>query len=171
MICIFVVPYNLYKSYESYKMYNFRIKYSVKAEVSQIFSLFSLFLFFFYPSFSLIFFFFSFFSFPLFFFLNYFFFFLWFYALNKTPLQKTGCLNNPYFFTGCSSIQFFYSPLFPKHSLYDTCVTYGTTCHSIGHHQVFSTQTLPREIEYFPRGDKYPMHVPLPVYLDYLQPV
>ena len=38
---------------------------------------------------------------------------LFFYALNKTPLGETGCLTSPYFFTGCSNIKFFDSPLSP----------------------------------------------------------
>ena len=42
--------------------------------------------------------------------------------------------------------------------------------HAIGY-QVFPKQPLPREAEDFLRGGKYPKDVPLPTYLDYLQPV
>ena len=96
---------------------------------------------------------------------------------NKTHLEETGCLSNPYFLlTGSSSIQFFNSPPFPTQSvrlplvtypsLCGTCMTYRTLCHAIGH-QVLSTQPLPREVEDFPRGDKYFKHVPPPTYLSY----
>ena len=54
-------------------------------------------------------------------------------------------------------------------SLCSTCVTYGTLCHAIGH-QVLHTQPLPREVEDFPRGDRYFKHVPLLTYLIYLSP-
>ena len=94
------------------------------------------------------------------------------FSLNKTPLGETGCLSNPYFLlTGSSGIQFFDSPPFPTQSvrlplatypsLCSTCVTYRTLCHAIGH------QPLPREVEDFPRGDKYFKHVPPPTYLIY----
>ena len=102
------------------------------------------------------------------------------FSLNKTPLGETGCLSNPYFLlTGSSGIQFFDSPPFPTQSvrlplvtypsLCSTCVTYRTLCHAIGH-QVLSTQPLPRELEDFPRGDKYSKHVPPPTYLIYFSP-
>ena len=102
------------------------------------------------------------------------------FSLNKTSLGETGCLSNPYFLlTGSSSIQFFDSPLFPTQSvrlplvtypwLCNTCVTYRTLCHAIGH-QVLSTQPLPREVEVFPRVDKHFKHVPPPTYLIYFSP-
>ena len=99
------------------------------------------------------------------------------FNLNKTPLGEIGCLSNPYFLlTGCLGIQFFDSPPFPTQSvrlplvtypsLCSTCVTYRMPCHAIGHH-VLPTQPLPREVEDFPRGDKYFKHVPLLTYLIY----
>ena len=95
--------------------------------------------------------------------------------LNKTPLGETGCLSNPYFLlTDCLGIQFFDSfpfstqsvrlPLVTYSSLYSTYVTYRTLCHAIGH-QVLPTQPLPREVEDFPRGEKYFKRVPPPTYL------
>ena len=98
----------------------------------------------------------------------------------KTALGETGSLSNPYcLLTGSSSIQFFNSHPFPTQSvrlplvtypsLCSTCVTYRTLCHAIGH-QVFPTQPLPREVEDFPRGDKYFKHVPPPTYLIYFPP-
>ena len=45
-------------------------------------------------------------------------------------------------------------PLVTYPSLSSTCVTYRTLCHAIGH-QVLPTQPLPREVEDFPRADKY----------------
>ena len=54
-------------------------------------------------------------------------------------------------------------------SLCSTCVTYRTLCHALGH-QVLPTQSLPREAEDFPRGDKYFKHVPPPTYLIYFTP-
>ena len=78
-------------------------------------------------------------------------------SLNKTPLGETGCLSNPFFLlTGSSGIQFFDS----------ICVTFRTLCHAIGH-QVLPTQPLPREVEDFPRGDKYFKHVLPPTQLIY----
>ena len=105
------------------------------------------------------------------------------FNLNKTPLVETGCLSNPLFLlTGCLGIQFFDSPPPPSHpfltksvrlplvtypSLFSTCVTYRTLCHTIGH-QVLPTQPLPGEAEDFPRGDNHPKHVPLLTYLAWL---
>ena len=93
---------------------------------------------------------------------------LFFYALNKAPLGETGCLTSPYFFTGCSNIKFFDSSLSPSlfqstasqatlaySSLWRTCVTYRTSCCSIGD-QVLPNKFLPREAEDFPRSVKYP---------------
>ena len=54
-------------------------------------------------------------------------------------------------------------------SLCNTCMTYRMLCHAIGH-QVLPTQPLPREVEDFPRGDRYFKHVPPPTYLIYLSP-
>ena len=100
--------------------------------------------------------------------------------LYKTPLGETGCLSNPYFLlTGCLSTQFFDSPsiltqslrlpLVTYPSLCSTSVTYRTPCHAIGH-QVLPTQSLPREVEDFPRGDKYFKNVPPLTYLIYFSP-
>ena len=102
------------------------------------------------------------------------------FSLNKTPLGENGFLSHPYFLlTGSSGNQFFDSPSFPTQSvklplvtypsLCSTCVTYRTLCHAIGH-QVLPTQPLPREVEDFPRGDKYFKHVPPPAYLIYFSP-
>ena len=103
------------------------------------------------------------------------------FNLNGTPLGETGCLSNPYFLLiGCSCIQFFFiHPPFPTQSvrlllviypsLCSTCVTYRMLCHTIGH-QVLPVQPLPREVEDFPRGDKYFKHVPPPTYLIYFSP-
>ena len=60
-------------------------------------------------------------------------------------------------------------PLVTYPSLCSTCVTYRTLCQVIGH-QVLPTQPLPREVEDFPRGDKYFKHVPPPTYLTYFSP-
>ena len=54
-------------------------------------------------------------------------------------------------------------------SLCSTCMTYRMLCHAIGH-QVLPTQPLPREVEDFPRVDRYFKHVPPPTYLIYLSP-
>ena len=99
------------------------------------------------------------------------------FSLNKTPLGETGCLSNPYFLlTGSSGIQFFDSPPFPTQSVRlplvtypSLCSTYRTLCHAIGH-QVLHTQLLSREVEDFPRGDKYFKHVPPPTHLIYFSP-
>ena len=93
-------------------------------------------------------------------------------------LNKTGCLSNLYFLlTGCLvAPAFLIHPFFPTGSvrlplvtdpsLCSTCVTYRTLYHAIGH-QVLPTQPLPREVEDFPRSDKYFKHVPPPTYLIY----
>ena len=102
------------------------------------------------------------------------------FNLNKTPLRETRCLSNPYFLlTGCLGIQFFDAPPFPTQSvrlplvtypsLCSTCVTYRTPCHAIGH-QVLPTQPVPREAEYFLRGDKHFKNVALLTYLMYFSP-
>ena len=103
------------------------------------------------------------------------------FNLNRPPLGETGCLSNAYFLlAGCLDVQFFLiQPPFPTQSvrlplvtypsLCSACVTYRTLCHAIGH-QVLPTQLLPREVEDFPRGDKYFKHVPPPTYLIYFSP-
>lgn len=48
--------------------------------------------------------------------------------------------------------------------LCSTCMTYGTSCHTIGH-QVLPTQYLPRDVVGFSRGSKYPKDEPLPTFL------
>ena len=79
-------------------------------------------------------------------------------------------LKHPVFeFTPLSLTQLVRLQLVPYHSLCSTCVTYRTLCCAIGH-QVILTQPLPSESENFPRGGKYPKHVPLPTYLSCLQP-
>ena len=94
-------------------------------------------------------------------------------------LRRNWMLEQPLDFTGCSSIQFFNSPLpltelvrLPRvtyHLLCDSCVTYGTLCHAIGHH-VLPNQHLPREAEVFLRDCKYSNNVPLPTWLIYFLP-
>ena len=104
------------------------------------------------------------------------------FCLCKTPLGETRCLGNPYFLhfliTGCLSIQFFDSPItqsirppmFTYPSLCSTCVTYGTSCHAIGH-QVLLTQSLPSKAEDFPWAGNPSKHMPLLTYLAWLQPI
>ena len=60
-------------------------------------------------------------------------------------------------------------PLGTYHSLCSTCVSYRTPCHASGH-QVLPTQSLPREVEGFLRGERYFKHVPPLTYLIYLSP-
>ena len=93
------------------------------------------------------------------------------FCLNKTPLGETGCLSNPYFLLTSPPFptQSVRLPLVTYPSLCSTCVTYRTLCHAIGH-QVLPTQPLPREVEDFPRGDKYFKHVSPPTYLIYFLP-
>ena len=49
-------------------------------------------------------------------------------------------------------------------------MTYGASCHSIGH-GVLPTQPLPREGDDFPWGGNYSKHVPLLTWLAWLQPI
>ena len=49
-------------------------------------------------------------------------------------------------------------------------MTYGTSCHSIGH-EVLPTQPLPKEADDFPRGGNHPKLVPLLTCLAWLQPI
>ena len=51
-----------------------------------------------------------------------------------------------------------------QRSLTHTHVTYAMPCHARGH-------LIPREAEDFPRGDNQSKHMPLPTYLDWLQPI
>ena len=99
---------------------------------------------------------------------------------NKTPLGETGYLCNTYvLLTGRLGIQFFDTPPIPRQSvrlplvtytsLCSACVVYRTPCHSIGY-QVLPTQPLTREVENFPKGDKYFKHVPPLTYLIYFSP-
>ena len=60
-------------------------------------------------------------------------------------------------------------PLVTYLSLCSTSVTYRTPCHASGH-QVLPTQPITREVEDFPRGDKYFKHVPPLTYLIYFSP-
>ena len=89
-------------------------------------------------------------------------------------------LEQPFFFTGCSSIQFFNSPPF-SHTISQN--TFGTLALTVQYlcdlqdarpcHWSPSTShpTHPREAEDFPtRGGKYPKDLPLPTLLAYLQP-
>ena len=99
------------------------------------------------------------------------------FSLNKTPLGETGTLT--FYLLVAQASSFLIHPPFPTQSvrlplvtypsLCSTCVTYRTLCHAIGH-QVLPTQPLPREVEDFPRGDKYFKHVPPPTYLIYFSP-
>ena len=89
-------------------------------------------------------------------------------------------LEQPLLFTGCSSIQFFNSPPFPKHrqlghTLYLTpqCVQplYNFWDAIPGDWSPSGSHpTLPREADDFPRSGKDPKDVPLPTFLAYLQP-
>ena len=101
-------------------------------------------------------------------------------SLCKSPLGEPRCLGNPYFvFAGCLSIQFFDSPPFSQHNQLGhlwlptphcaATVTYQMPCHCIGH-QARPTQPLPREVEDFPRGERYFKHVPLLTCIMYLSP-
>ena len=70
--------------------------------------------------------------------------------------------------TGCLGIQFLINS-YANTSLCSTCVTYRTICHATGH-EVLPTQSIRREAEDFPRGDKYFKHVLPPTYLIYFSP-
>ena len=81
----------------------------------------------------------------------------------KILLGETRCSGNPYFSTGCLSIQFFDSPPFPQH-LCDPVLLMG--CHATPLViKCFSPNPLPREAEDFPRSGNHSKHVPLPTYL------
>ena len=94
---------------------------------------------------------------------------LFFYALNKTPLGETGCLTSLTFLLAAQTSNFLIHPFPPPpfraqsvklhlvtySSLSRTCVTYRTSCCSIGD-QVLPKKFLPREAEDFPRSGKYP---------------
>ena len=72
------------------------------------------------------------------------------FSLYKTPLGKSGCLGDPYFFTYWLPKHpvFWFTPVFSTQAvrppldtypwLFSTWVTSGTSCHAIGH-QVFPT--------------------------------
>ena len=106
--------------------------------------------------------------------------FLLLYTINKTPLEKTGCLSNLYYLLTARTSSFLIytislqksvrSPLVTYPSLYSICVTYRTSCYFIGH-QVLPTQPWPREIGDFPRGGKYSNDVFLPTFLPYFPSV
>ena len=94
-----------------------------------------------------------------------------FYTLNITPSGESGCLSNLYYLLAAQASSFLIHFLSRRQSvrphlvasttsLCSPCVTYGTSCHAIGH-QVLPTQPLPREAEDFLGGDKYSNHVPL----------
>ena len=51
-------------------------------------------------------------------------------------------------------------PMVTYPSLCSICVTYGKSCHAIGH-RMLPTQPLPREAEDFLRGVNHSKHVPL----------
>ena len=103
-----------------------------------------------------------------------------FFDLCKTPLGETESLGNPYFthwlpkhpvflFT-LTLIQSVRLPMFTYPSLCSPCVTYATLCHTISH-QVLPTPPLRREAEEFLRGGNHSKHVPLPLCLDWFQPI
>ena len=121
-----------------------------------------------------------------------------FYALNKTPLWETGCLNNHYFSLAAQGPNFLIHLLWltGHHTVPEVTilvsffVTYMTPCHSrgqssyllqplwlTGHHAtpevttLISHPTSPRETEDFPKGGKYLKDVHLSTLLAYLQPV
>lgn len=60
--------------------------------------------------------------------------------------------------------------LLPYHQLCSIYVTYGKLCHAI-YNQVLPTQLLPRDVADFPRGEKHPKDVRLPICLDFSQPL
>ena len=78
-----------------------------------------------------------------------------------------------------SSIQLFYSPV-PTQSVRLPLVTYPWLCstyvtyripYHASSHQVLPTTPLAREAEDFPRGGNHSKHVPLLIYLAWLQPI
>ena len=98
------------------------------------------------------------------------------FSLCKTSLGETGCLGNPYFlFTGCLSIQFFYSPQHsqlshlwlptPHCAFHPTFTQSGYLCLPTLHFTLFPTKPLPREAENFSRGGNHSKHVSLLTYL------
>ena len=91
------------------------------------------------------------------------------FNLNKAPLGETGCLSNPFLIHSPFPTQSVRLPLVTYPSLCSTCVTYRMLCHATGH-QVLPNQPLPKEVEDFPRGDKYFKHMPPPTYLIYFSP-
>ena len=93
-------------------------------------------------------------------------------ALSSTPTTFGTFLNvqtSSFFYLPPFLTQSVRLPLVTYPSLCSTYVTYRTPCHAIGH-RVLPTQPLPREVEEFPRGDKYFKHVPSPTYLIYFSP-
>ena len=195
MLCILIGPHSFFKSYRLYKpcrlyksieLYNWHISHISRIILELIIASTRKFLFFFlffFLWFSFLFF--SFFFFSIFFLLPFsltlflfcfLFFFLWFYTLNKISLGETGCLRNPYF-TGCSSIRFFDSPLFWTQSVRQHLVTYHSVCSTYGRpscgigYQVLPTNFLDMEAKDSPRNDKYQEHINLPIYIDYVQPI
>ena len=105
-----------------------------------------------------------------------------FFDLCKTPLGETGSLGNPYFthwlpkhpvflfiLTLIQSVLYL-NPHTAYPSLCSPCVTYATLCHTISH-QVLPTPPLRREAEEFSRGGNHSKHVPLPLRLDWFQPI
>ena len=76
---------------------------------------------------------------------------------NKTSLTETGYLGDPF---ATQSVRL---PLISYSLLCSTCVTYRTSCLSIGH-QVVSIQLLPGEAEDFSRDGSHYKHMPLLIY-------
>ena len=99
-----------------------------------------------------------------------------FYALNKTffsPLGETGCLSNRYYLLADQGSSFLIHYLFPKTVSQDTFDTLALTAQYLCDlwdamlrivTKAVSIQPLLREVEDFPRGDKYPKDVPLPTF-------
>ena len=90
------------------------------------------------------------------------------WILGQPLLVVSWLLKHPAFwFTLTQSVR---PPMVTYPSLCTAYMTYGTSCHSIGH-EVLSTQPLPREADDFPRGGNHSKHVPLLTCLAWLQPI
>ena len=90
--------------------------------------------------------------------------------LFKTSSGETVSSGNPYFLTGCLSIQIFDSLPFPTVSQATSGYLLLTVQHLRDHAtplvtKCFSPNLLPREAEDFPKGGNHSKHVPLPTYL------
>ena len=103
----------------------------------------------------------------------------YFLCFQQNSFRRNWMLEQPLVFTGCSSIHFFNSLPFPKTV---SQAVLGTLSLTVQHQcdlrdtiplycsPITSHPTLTGEAEGFPKAGKYPKHVTLPTYLDYLQP-